>query len=87
MNGVNMQLITPFVAGLPFDVLLSASTGFQAIFYECNQIPSWHFQCFGQIKNRRKCWTLFSTLKGANMAALSSGTFGKLILRERLLRA
>ena len=61
--------------------------GLQPLLDETNQIPRRTAQCVGENKNRCECWAFFGTLKGADMAALSPRTFGKLVLRERLLQA
>jgi len=65
----------------------SAAAGLQPLFDKANQIPRRHFQCVGETKNRCDCWAFFGTLNGTYMTALSSRTFGKLVLRERLLQA
>ena len=61
--------------------------GLQPLFDETNQLPSRNVQCVRETKNRCEGWAFFGTLKGADMAALGSRTFGKLVLRECLLQA
>ncbi len=65
----------------------AVSKGLQSLFDEANQISRRNFQCVGENKNRCECWTFFGSLKGADMAALSSRALGKLVLRESLLQA
>ncbi|OHC74436.1 MAG: hypothetical protein A3G18_11070 [Rhodospirillales bacterium RIFCSPLOWO2_12_FULL_58_28] len=60
---------------------------FQPLFDETNQITRRNVQCVGETKNRCERRAFFGALKGADMTALGFRTFGKLVLRKRLLQA
>lgn len=66
---------------------LLSSKPSQPFFNKTHQLCRRNLQCFSKAQYRCECRAFFRTFKSTDMTALRAGTFGKLVLRERLLQA